>query len=393
MTPRPWADPELTSRGRLPMHAVPHDDRLPLDGTWRFQLLRRPTTPSTGRLGRDRGPRLLDDAGHVGPADLHQRPDAVPQSPARTPDENPTGVYERSFEVPAAWAGRRVVLHVGAAESVLIVELNGEDVGISKDSHLAAEFDVTALVRPGANDLRLTVVKWSDASFVEDQDQWWHGGITRSVYLYATGPTLPRGRRRRRRAGRRRVDGDARAGGRRRLAGDRPGAGLAGRGDGRRARGAAERRTSPRACRRRGSPATGSSPGRRGAGSSTCRASPRPEPSTDPEDGARWREAEPVVRPPNVGQVRLDGAGPGVTPWSAEVPRCTGCRWRSSRPTAPSWSASSAGSGSGAWRSAASSCSSTGDARPDPRRQPPRLRPADRPRRRSPRTCAPTSSR
>ena len=42
MTPAPWADPELTSRGRLPMHAVPHDDRLPLDGTWRFQLLHRP---------------------------------------------------------------------------------------------------------------------------------------------------------------------------------------------------------------------------------------------------------------------------------------------------------------------------------------------------------------
>jgi beta-galactosidase len=80
-----------------------------------------------------------------------------------------------------------VVLHVGAAESVLLVGLNGAEVGVSKDSHLAAEFDVTAFLRPGANDLRLTVVKWSDASFIEDQDQWWHGGITRPVFLYATG--------------------------------------------------------------------------------------------------------------------------------------------------------------------------------------------------------------
>ena len=78
------------------------------------------------------------------------------------------------------------MLHVGAAESVLTVAVNGEEVGVSKDSHLAAEFDVTSFLRPGANTIRLTVVKWSDATFVEDQDQWWHGGISRSVFLYST---------------------------------------------------------------------------------------------------------------------------------------------------------------------------------------------------------------
>ena len=45
MTPRPWAEPELVARGRLPMHAVPHADRLSLDGAWRFQLLRSPEDP------------------------------------------------------------------------------------------------------------------------------------------------------------------------------------------------------------------------------------------------------------------------------------------------------------------------------------------------------------
>ena len=93
---------------------------------------------------------------------------------------NPTGVYEREFEVPAAWAGRRVVLHVGAAESVLIVSLNGETVGVGKDSHLASEFDLTDRLRTGANTLTLRVVKWSDATYIEDQDQWWHGGVTRA---------------------------------------------------------------------------------------------------------------------------------------------------------------------------------------------------------------------
>ena len=52
--------------------------------------------------------------------------------PPHLPARNPTGVYEREFELPEAWAGRRVVLHVGAAESVVIVELNGARVGVGK---------------------------------------------------------------------------------------------------------------------------------------------------------------------------------------------------------------------------------------------------------------------
>jgi beta-galactosidase len=146
------------------MHAVPHDDRVPLDGTWRFQLLHRPTDPVDAAAWRD-----IAVPGCWTMQDTWDRPIYTnvqmpfPHRPPATPDENPTGIYERSFETPAAWAGRRIVLHVGAAESVLLVELNGQDVGISKDSHLAAEFDVTSLLRPGANDLRLTVVKWSDA--------------------------------------------------------------------------------------------------------------------------------------------------------------------------------------------------------------------------------------
>ena len=58
---QPWIDPTVTGVGRVPMHSVPHPDRLDLDGTWRFQLLRRPDAATTGRwLARHRGPRLLD---------------------------------------------------------------------------------------------------------------------------------------------------------------------------------------------------------------------------------------------------------------------------------------------------------------------------------------------
>jgi len=201
MTDKPWIAPELTSANRLPMHSVPHLDRIPMDGRWRFQLLHSPEEEPTATWSETDVPGCwtMSDSrdslgGSVDPRqgffDLpHYTNVQMPFAgePLELPAVNPTGVYERQFDLPAAWlAGRRVVLHVGAAESVLIVRVNGHEVGISKDSHLAAEFDVTNVVQAGSNAISLRVVKWSDATFIEDQDQWWHGGITRSVYLYAT---------------------------------------------------------------------------------------------------------------------------------------------------------------------------------------------------------------
>lgn len=187
---RPWEAPEVTSWGRLPMNAV--DRRagaLSLDGAWRFQLLPTPTSapgPAWSSL------QVPGSWTTQGTDDLPQYTNfQMPwgEFPPTSPAANPTGVYEREVDVPAEWAGRRIVLQVGAAESVLLVHVDGRPVGISKDSHLAAEFDLSDVVRPGERAaLRLTVVKWSDASHIEDQDQWWHAGITRSVLLYATDP-------------------------------------------------------------------------------------------------------------------------------------------------------------------------------------------------------------
>ena len=183
---QPWLAPELTAINRLPMHAVPHDDRLDLDGTWRFQLLRRPDAEPGPEWDAAEVPGLWTMQGFDDRPIYTNVQMPWDELPPFVPHDNPTGIYEREFDVPESWPDRRVVLHVGAAESVLIVTLNGDEIGVSKDSHLAAEFDVTPHVRRGRNTLRLRVVKWSDASFVEDQDHWWHGGISRSVYLYAT---------------------------------------------------------------------------------------------------------------------------------------------------------------------------------------------------------------
>lgn len=113
-----------------------------------------------------------------------------PHEPPEVPADNPTGVYRRLIRVPESWAGLRTVLHFGSAESFLAVWVNGVPVGVSKGSRLPAEFDITAVVQPGAEiEIRALVAKWSDASFIEDQDTWWLSGLPRRIALLAM-PTV-----------------------------------------------------------------------------------------------------------------------------------------------------------------------------------------------------------
>ena len=169
---------------------IEHFEQISLDGTWRFQLLHSPTEKIGKRWASIPVPGLwtMQEPSEV----FFDKPiytnTQMPfeEQPPFVPAENPTGVYERDFDVPKSWNGKRIVLQVGGFESVALVYINGQEVGLSKDSRLAAEFDVTQFVNSGNNVVRIDVTKWSDATFIEDQDQWWHGGITRSIKLYAT---------------------------------------------------------------------------------------------------------------------------------------------------------------------------------------------------------------
>jgi beta-galactosidase len=184
----PWRDPELVARGREPMHALARTPGLVLDGTWRFELLDHPDAAPSGVWRDITVPGCWTRQGTTDPPHYTNVQMPFEGEPPYVPEHDPTGVYEREFELPPEWARKRVVLHVGAAESVVLVQLNGRRIGVGKDAHLASEFDLSEHLRPGTNTLRLTVVKWSDATYIEDQDQWWHGGLTRSVFLYATEP-------------------------------------------------------------------------------------------------------------------------------------------------------------------------------------------------------------
>ncbi|MEP1124232.1 MAG: glycoside hydrolase family 2 TIM barrel-domain containing protein [Ilumatobacter sp.] len=225
---RPWADPAVTSMGRLAMAppTAAHDSiagarsadpldtadapwRTTLNGKWHFALFDHPDHVPPEAVTGPVGEPATGPTGSVpaaswtkvtvpgnwtmqGVVDQHGRPD-LPQytnvqmpfdgPPPNLPASNPTGVYRRSFSVSTKWNGRRVIVHIGGAESVHAVYLNGQFAGYGTDSRLASEFDVTEYVRSGRNDIAVVVVKWSAHSYVEDQDQWWMGGLHRDCYV------------------------------------------------------------------------------------------------------------------------------------------------------------------------------------------------------------------
>ena len=209
-SPRSWESPECVAENRLQMHSVliPFSNEAAalegegetspwfrsLNGRWKFALMDRPESASAEFSKPTFDDSQWDDVAVPGNWTMQgfDRPHYTnvqmpfPHRPPHVPEENPTGLYRTTFTIPRKWNNRRIVIHFGGAESVLYVYVNGQPVGLSKDSRLPAEFDVTPFVKSGKNLLSCMVIRWSDASFVEDQDHWWMAGIYREVFLYAT---------------------------------------------------------------------------------------------------------------------------------------------------------------------------------------------------------------
>ncbi|HEX8336927.1 MAG TPA: glycoside hydrolase family 2 TIM barrel-domain containing protein, partial [Pyrinomonadaceae bacterium] len=103
-------------------------------------------------------------------------------------ERNPVGSYRRTFTLPAGWAGRETFLVLRGVNSACYVWVNGQKVGYSEDSRLPAEFNVTRYVRPGENTVAVEVYRFSDGSYLEDQDFWRLSGIFRDVELVSRPP-------------------------------------------------------------------------------------------------------------------------------------------------------------------------------------------------------------
>ena len=205
--------PELTALNRLQARAplTPHPSaqsargdgespwRVSLDGQWRFHLAQRPTDAPALWASADFDDRAWSTLAvpgcwtRQGTWDLPHYTNVVmpwPElNPPAVPDLNPTGLYRTTFRVPRLWKDRSIVVHFGAAESVMLVWCNGSFVGMGKDSRLPSEFNLCEYTTSGENTLAVMVIRWSDATWIEDQDHWWHAGLHRSVHLEARGPT------------------------------------------------------------------------------------------------------------------------------------------------------------------------------------------------------------
>lgn len=110
----------------------------------------------------------------------------TPTPPELPQDYNPVGSYKREFSIPTSWDGEELFIHLGAVKSAFFIWINGKKVGYSQGSKLPAEFNITDFVKTGNNSIALEVYRWSDGSYLEDQDFWRISGIERDVYLYAT---------------------------------------------------------------------------------------------------------------------------------------------------------------------------------------------------------------
>ncbi len=98
---------------------------------------------------------------------------------------NEIGLYRKTFTLPENFDGRRLILHFGAAKSALYVYVNGRYVGYSQGAMTPAEFDITDYVVEGENLLAAKVMRFSDATYIENQDMWQLSGIYREVYIVA----------------------------------------------------------------------------------------------------------------------------------------------------------------------------------------------------------------
>lgn len=209
-------DPETFQVNREPAHAslLPYEDvdsaltaehsespyLLSLTGTWNFNWVDHPskrprgfykpgydidgwdeiTVPINWELEGYDTPHYLNIAY---PWDGYEDDLAPPNTPT---EYNPVGSYRRSVEIPEDWNGREIFISFQGVKSAFYVWVNGEKVGYSEGSFTPAEFDITEHLTQGENTIAVEVYRWSDGSWLEDQDMIDLAGIFRGVYLYST---------------------------------------------------------------------------------------------------------------------------------------------------------------------------------------------------------------
>ncbi|NMB05311.1 MAG: beta-galactosidase, partial [Bacteroidales bacterium] len=206
-----WENPSLFEINKEPARAtaLPYNDQsiavadkyerspwyLSLNGTWKFNWVLRPAERpvdfykddyDTRHWGEIEVPGNWELQGYGTPIYTNARY-VFPANPPHIPHEdNPVGSYKRTFTLPDAWDGRRVFLHFESSATAMYVWINGEKVGYSQVTKMPAEFDITPYLKKGNNTVAVEAYRWSDGSYLEDQDFWRLSGFDRGIYLYST---------------------------------------------------------------------------------------------------------------------------------------------------------------------------------------------------------------
>jgi len=205
----PWEDPQITELNREPARATAYSfeteadalsgDReqssrcLSLNGQWDFYFASKPDdAPRDFFKSRVSGwdqievPSNWEMKGYDIPIYKSAVYPFRPVNPPYVPrDYNAVGSYQRTFSVPQNWKELNVTLHFGAVSSAFKVWVNGKFAGYGEDSFLPSEFNITGYLKDGENTLSVQVIRWSDGSYLEDQDHWRMSGIQREVLLLA----------------------------------------------------------------------------------------------------------------------------------------------------------------------------------------------------------------
>ena len=165
---------------------------IPVPGNWELQGHGEPVYTNVYYPWhlKGEGKHLIAPGGEGQEEDRHlidpeRKQESNIPNPPFVPQDNPTGCYFRTFEIPAHFEGREVFLRFDAVECVYQLWVNGHFVGYSEDSKLPSEFNITEWIKTGKNTLSVKVMRWSKSVYLEDQDYWHISGICGDVWLIA----------------------------------------------------------------------------------------------------------------------------------------------------------------------------------------------------------------
>ena len=208
---RDWENPAVLGINKLPYHAtlqLPSKEKeckeiISLDGQWLFHWSRNPEERpidfyredyDVSQWGKITVPGNWQTQGYGTPIYINinypfvrNRPSVTSEPPkdwTAYENRNPVGSYVTFVDVTKEMLSQNLILHFGGVHSAMYVWVNGQKVGYSQNSMSPAEFDVTKYLRVGKNKLAVEVYRWSDGSYLEDQDYWRLSGIFRSVQLW-----------------------------------------------------------------------------------------------------------------------------------------------------------------------------------------------------------------